>query len=264
MFLLPDLFFLIFSFARRFNDDIWPGNLYENGNVLQYWQHSLNAYTTWSSRLFVNFIWLILMYSLSKLFVKQNKKECNFMIACLVMLFPFQYMSEAGWIATMTTYLSPTAFGFLSLIPIKKFLDNEKFSWWEYILYTVALIYGANIEQMMVVILGAYVVAAIYFLTVRQFHFYWIIQFLLSIVSCLNTLWCPGNHFRILANNAVAAVGVTYIYYFYMLFVYFYSLEKIQNCSSFINGWNTGVANDFFRTIKRNHSHDVSEYSWTF
>ncbi len=138
----------------------------------------------------------VLMYSISKLFVNNNRKECNIVIAGLVMLFPFQYLNSAGWIATMTTYFSPTAFGFLSLIPIKKTYLGERIKYWEYILYAIALIYGANNEQMMVVILGSYFVATLYLLIIKKNHFYIWIQLLLAVGSCLMTLLCPGNYVR--------------------------------------------------------------------
>lgn len=214
-YLLSVIFGLIFSFASMFGDDV-NGMRVEGGTIADYWNKSVEMYSTWASRLFVNFvvflfsdnsntfIWgiymgaslYVLMYSLSKLFVNKNQRDCNIVIACFVMLFPFQYMNSAGWIATMTTYLSPTAFGFLSLIPIKKVYLGQKFRIWECILYPIALVYGANNEQMMVVILGSYIVAAIYLFIVKKNHLFICIQLLLAIGSCLITLLCPGNYVR--------------------------------------------------------------------
>ena len=75
------------------------------------------------------------MYSFSKLFVNENHKSCNYFIASAVMLYPFANLYTAGWIATKTTYFMPTAFGFFSMIPIKKILIKEKFKWWESTVY---------------------------------------------------------------------------------------------------------------------------------
>ena len=209
-------FAIIFSFASMIRDDV-GGMRVEGGTIAEYWQKSVDMYSTWASRLFVNFVvflftdnsstylWgiymgvslYILMYSFSKLFsTKENEKKCNVVIAGLTLLFPFQYLNSAGWIATMTTYLSPTAFGFLSLLPIKRVNEENSLHWYEYIIYSIALIYGANNEQMMVVILGCYVTATVYFVANKKNKFIIWFQLLLSVVSFFITMLCPGNYAR--------------------------------------------------------------------
>ena len=206
---------MIFSFVRLFNDDVDLMRV-EGGTIAGYWQKAVDMYETWASRVLVNFVvfiftgskylflWgifmglslYVLMYALSELFTSGKNEKCNMLIACLVLLFPFQYMSSAGWITTMATYLSPTAFGFLSLIPIKRVLDQKKMRWWEYVLYPAALIYGANQEQMMIVVLGCYAAAVIYFLLRKRVSVFLFVQLALSIASLLLVLLCPGNYVR--------------------------------------------------------------------
>ena len=181
------LFSIMLSFIQLYGDDI-TGMRVENGSIVDYWKYSVYLCSIWTSRLFVNFviflfsdnrytfIWAaymglslyVLMYSFSKLFAGDSSKECNLVIASIIMLFPWHYLNNAGWIATMTTYLSPTAFGFFSLIPIKKYLCGQKLKWWEGVVYSLALIYGANLEQMMVVILGSYTAAVVYFAVIKK------------------------------------------------------------------------------------------------
>lgn len=186
-----------------------------NGGVVGYWAESSGMYYTWASRVLINFLvffftdnplilWAIFMglslylifNALNVLFVKKEEKLCNNFIVCLVMLFPFSMFIEAGWIATMTTYLSPIAFGLTALIPIKKQFSNESIGKKEYIFYTISLIYGSNNEQMMVVILGSYLVATVYFATSKRLNLYTIMMTCFSIASCLYTLTCPGNKYR--------------------------------------------------------------------
>ncbi len=206
--------FFMFSFIAIFGDELEIMHI-ENASIIDCWQKAVDMYYTWASRILVNFVvflftgnkhqywWaaymalslFVLMYSFSYLFGDKSKKS-NIVIAGLIMLFPFQYLDDTGWIATMTTYLSPTAFGFLSLIPIKKILNKSPFKWWHFLLFSIALIYGANNEQMMVVILGSYFIATVYFIVTKHIHPYCIIQLLLAIGSLINTFLCPGNWIR--------------------------------------------------------------------
>ena len=207
-------FAIVLCFAKMGGDDI-TGMRVEGGSLADYWEYSVYYFSVWASRIFVNFVvfiftdtntiwWAIymgvsiyvLLYSISTLFVENNKKACNLFITALVFMYPFRDLTTAGWIATMTTYLSPIAFGFLALIPIKKIIKNEKNVWWEYILYSIALIYGSNNEQMMVVVLGSYIVAAIYFLLNKKVKIYFCVQLLLSLISCGIVMFCPGNYAR--------------------------------------------------------------------
>lgn len=207
-------FVVIFCFATMFGDDISSMRV-EGGSLLAYWNKALELYTTWSSRVLVNFVlyfftdhnpmlWalymgicvFVLMYAFSVLFTNKNNKMASAVIVALITSYTFKDISTAGWIATTTTYFGPTAFGFFSLIPIKKAWLNERLKWYEYIIYAVSLIYAANNEQVMVVILGAYVTAFIYFLFNRKSQVFIILQLILSIASCLFVMTCPGNMVR--------------------------------------------------------------------
>lgn len=207
-------FTIILSFAKMAIDDI-DGMHLEGGTIVEYWQKATDMYSTWSSRVIINFfvfmfadgntIWwaismgisiYVLMYAISTLFVNKNKKACNIFIASMVFLYPFYDLTTAGWIATTTTYFIPTAFSFFCLIPIKKIAKQEKFKLREYLLFSVALIYAANNEQVMVIILGCYVVATTYFLILKKCHMFCIIQLILSFISCGFVLLSPGNQSR--------------------------------------------------------------------
>lgn len=215
------IFFLIFSFAYISDDDISGMPLVEK-SFLGYYETLKYLYEQWMSRVLVigvvlffrnncKIFWAIymavcayvMMVSISLLFVRKNKRECNNFIACFFMQFPFSILCSAGWISTMTTYFSPMAFGFLALVPISKIVRNEKIEWWEYILYAIANIYSSNSEQVMVVILGSYLVAAIYLIAKKNSKVFIYIQLAIAVFSLGFIFSCPGNYVRF--NSEVAS-----------------------------------------------------------
>lgn len=210
------IYFIMFLNVPITGDDVELSQQYVDLTWLDHWNLIVYDYLEWSSRVLVNFvihvilgqnkvIWVtinalmayILMKSLSKLFIKTNIKECNSVIACLFLLYPVQYIGESGWITASATYFWPISIGFLSLIPIRKQLDNQKMKWWEYVVYSLALVYAANEELMMVLIVASYLV---YFLVdiahEKKIHGYIMIQTLLAVVSIIFTLTAPGNGAR--------------------------------------------------------------------
>ena len=111
----------------------------------------------------------VLLTAISALFVAADKRWGNTIAAGLVMLYPFTELGSAGFIATMTTYLSPIAFGMMALVPIRRMLGRERLCWYEMLGYCACLIFGANNEQMMIVILSVYTVFLGYSLFTRTF-----------------------------------------------------------------------------------------------
>ncbi len=229
---LSVFFAIAFSFANMGVDDIGEMRV-EGGNLLSYWNKSINFYHIWSSRLLVNFIififtdnniifWAVfvgfsmflLLIAFKELFaVNDNKTTEMIFMSCMVMLYPWNHLSSAGWIATVTTYFSPIAFGMISLIPIKKVLNGEKIIWWKFLLYLICLIYGANNEQMMVVILLSYLVTLIWhFIVNRKIDIYLSLCTIASIGSAVFTFTCPGN-----ANRKITSIAA-----------YFHSFEHLN------------------------------------
>lgn len=214
LFLIVSIIFTIFlSFASMFGDDLYLMHIAGN-NIMDYWNESVSLYSTWSSRILINFLiyfftdhnplyWslfmgismYILLYSIYCLFSKKTIYNCLLIVA-VILLFPFNIISTAGWIATTVTYFSPVTFGFLSLTPIKKALTNEKISALGYIVYALSLIFACNNEQMMALVLACYFVASLYFLINKKKTLFVYIQLLLTIASAVYTLTCPGNSVR--------------------------------------------------------------------
>ena len=179
------------------------------------WQRTQDLYLTWSSRQLINFVLyfltgrnqilfalfmgislFVLLTAISELFVTDDKRQSNTIVAGLVMLYPFTELGSAGFIATMTTYLSPIAFGMMALVPIRRILGRERLCWYEMLGYCACLIFGANNEQMMIVILSVYTVFIGYSLFTRTFSGEAFLLWVLSVASCIHILTCPGNYAR--------------------------------------------------------------------
>lgn len=211
--LVATLFSVVLFFATMFGDDLYLMHI--NGSrLIDYWNKAYSMYFTWSSRVIINFFvyfftnhsliyWVIfmgvsmftLLYAFDYLF-SNNKKCSSLFIIFVIMLFPYKELSTAGWISTTVTYFSPIAFGFLSLIPIKKTIDNKKTSIIELIIYALALIFACSNEQVMALMLACYSVAFVYFIATKRINYNIIVQLVITLISALIVIKCPGNYLR--------------------------------------------------------------------
>lgn len=178
----------------------------------------LSRYKAWTSRViieatlgfifrFSKYIWTfgtiicmtLIGYSISRLFVKkENKKELIMMVLWLVLLYPIERMSSAGWAATTVNYIWPLAFGFYSLISIRKAYDKEKIQVVQGILFVLATLYACNQEQMCIVLLVTYLLFTV-ILTIRdkrKVSPFMYLQTIITILSLIFILTTPGNALR--------------------------------------------------------------------
>lgn len=105
-------------------------------------------------------------------------------------------MSSAGWYATTLNYLWPLSLGLYSLIPIKNHLISKKDKLYKYILYFLSLIYACNQEQMCLIIFSIYLLFTIYFIYKKNISKFIILQLIISFISLIFILTCPGNNLR--------------------------------------------------------------------
>lgn len=156
---------------------------------------SLNKYI-W---IFINTLMMtIIGYSISELFIKDNKKEMNWIILCLVLIYPLDRMSSAGWGATTINYIWPLALSLFSMIPIRKIIDGKKIKWYMYPIYSIALLYAGNQEQTCMITFAVYALFTIILIVrdKKKINPFMIIQTLLLIASLIFILTCPGNLVR--------------------------------------------------------------------
>lgn len=173
----------------------------------------INQYGNWSSRTVINFIMyffsthnviyfaltsafliFILQLSLSQLF-NANKQIClDLCLSLLVLIIPYPYFSTAGWIATTTTYLWPIVAAVYSVNIT--FRSAYSIKWYQYILASLATIYAANNEQIMIVLFILYIATIIINFTkyklFKNSKFIYL-QFIFVILDFAYFVLCPGN-----------------------------------------------------------------------
>ena len=175
-------------------------------------------YLTWTSRVLIEFtlgiifrfskyIWIfgnvimvtLIGYSISKIFVKKEmKKEMNMMILWLVILYPFERMSSAGWAATTVNYIWPMAMGLYSLISIRYVWDKKKINFLQGLLFALATVYACNQEQCCAIVLVTYLLFTIIltFRDKKKVSPFMYLQTIIAILSIIFIFTTPGNNIR--------------------------------------------------------------------
>ena len=218
--LVAFVFTFILSKVTLFGDDVSILKRYEsNFDLSSMLSVQVHYYKAWSSRFLVNllwfiflkyqFLWLIFFFisvfclfeAIYILFIKGNKYEnqISIFMVSLFCSFDFRLFINAGWIATLATYLTPVAFGIVALIPIKKAFNSEKYTWYTILFFSFCLIYGGNLEQMMLVLLGVYFLSVIFLIIQKKITITFLFFSILSLANCIFCLTCPGNYNRKLA-----------------------------------------------------------------
>lgn len=193
-------------------DDAWFASILEGNTLLGYlkWR-----YIEWSSRIpieaaFVLFagwnpwIWricntlmiLLLIYAISKIFVKDNRQNYIIPIFVLLALIPLGMLHSAGWMTTTISYIWPAALGLYAMIPLRKWYDGEKPAKYEYITMTLALIYATAQEQVAAIILCSYLLCGVHLFKQKKLQPYWWVVIAICVLSVINILVCPGNDAR--------------------------------------------------------------------
>ena len=194
-------------------DDRYYTRMTEKSSLFPY---LAKTYTNWSSRLiilaavrsmlgfFPQVVWRILNpaifallgYLISRLTTSRPSSRLNWFIAFLLLIYPFLDMRSAGWVTTSVNYLWALTFGLYAILVAKKALNREKISPLQYIAAIPALLFGANQEQMCLVLVVVFLFAL--GLMIRQKRFTWFIPagVLLSIGSLVFLLTAPGNRVR--------------------------------------------------------------------
>lgn len=215
-------FFLNLQKTIGYRDDIWFKTVlvdYKLNGIFEYlkWRYNL-----WTSRYILELILMFLIridYIVWKLvdaiflsmlgiailkfcrFQKLEKKEeckISWIICLCLMNMPHDLFSGAGWIATFSNYLFPITMGTITLIPLKKYLNNEKIKKFEKILYCVTGLIASNMEQMCIVLIVSYILFILYsFKKKIKCDYIIYILFLIMIIGIFNIIICPGNLVRL-------------------------------------------------------------------
>lgn len=187
----------------------WFKNSINDKNLLEF----LNfRYHSWSSRLIIESllvsitqlpsIFYMVIDSLcftmvgmliSKLFVKKGRVKFNYLIVVFLLMYPILDMSSAGWVATTTNYLWPLLFMLISFIPIRNYFDGKKDKWYMNFVYIIYLLFSCNQEQTCAITFGVYLLFIIYLFIKKKINLYYLSLFILSLLSLLFIITCPGN-----------------------------------------------------------------------
>lgn len=212
------LMLILHFFMKSYGDDLIYGEVFSKQPILTF---MLNSYNGWSSRILImpiaaffagqnfvlfsiidTFIYFLLPYMISKIFVCEKKWENNWIIVFLLACVPFVSMlSTAGWVVTTIHYLWPLTLGLVALYPLKKVYFKESIQWYEYIPYIVATIFAINMEIMAAIIMTFYVIFSIFFIYKKKTSWFIIFVTIISIGNMIFILTCPGNTVRELAET---------------------------------------------------------------
>ncbi|WP_148305440.1 hypothetical protein [Ligilactobacillus salivarius] len=139
----------------------------------------------------------ISLKTLDDIFNEKNTNIMKYIILGVVLIYPFNILSSAGWIATMTTYYWPLVFFYVAIKPVFYYLNNKKINKKLYFFATLGIVYSANNEQMMIGLFILYTTVIVYMLITKfKIHVYIYIQYFLVIISGIFIMTTPGNSVR--------------------------------------------------------------------
>ena len=184
------IYCVIFRTSIQFGDDLDLIPKYQNLTIMDQWNLIVKDYFYWSSRVIVNGI----------IHVVGPEKALS--LPGFLLMYPVYCSGVAGWMTTTMTYFWPIAAGFAALIPIRKIIDGEQIKKYQYVLYSLALVYACNEELELVVIFVVYGCFLIYMLANKKINKYYVVQCILIIASLVFTMTAPGN-----SNRSTSEIG---------------------------------------------------------
>ena len=211
------IFFVLILFLHMFmhfgGDDIWFGKQLSKRTLFDFINF---RYNNWSSRVLIEavlvlitksnvYIWRILdtiiytisAYCIIKFANNKNNKNIIFLGILLVLMYPYEEMSSAGWGATTLNYAWCFAAGMLSFLPLINRSRNEKTNIFIYIIAILGLLYATNQEQSCALLFGfnsLYLLNSI--IKKEKISKYNFIALIISTLGLIFILTCPGNSIR--------------------------------------------------------------------
>lgn len=133
------------------------------------------------------------------LFTEKNSEENTLLVCVAFLLFPFQILSTAGYIATIANYLYPFFTMLVVFTAIKQKIVKGKTPWWMYLAVILSIIYTTNQDQ--------YAISLIFFLTIllivswkndslRKVRGLLCLEEIASVLGYAALYFAPGHCFR--------------------------------------------------------------------
>lgn len=199
----------------------------EGSDAMWFFRNQLDAYTakdylatrydTWTSRLLIEWVliyisrhmllwrildwafWVFLAWAFVGLFPKEKRETATYIVVGFLLIYPLWNLRTAGWIATSTNYTWTLALGVFSLHGVARAFYGQKTSIIQWILYGLAALYGANMEQVSAVLLAMNFCAIVYFaMEKKPLRLYGtaIVGFVIAAAEFIFIMTCPGNGAR--------------------------------------------------------------------
>jgi hypothetical protein len=134
-------------------------------------------------------------YLINYFFNPTGSKKIAWLICALSIIFPFYDLGTAGYVVDTAGYLIPFTLMLFAFIPLKKLAQHEPIKPIEYVLYALAMVYAANIEQFLVIIFPILVLFII--LKNDRTNFFVYIEFFIVIAMMFFAFLTPGNYARL-------------------------------------------------------------------
>ena len=209
IFILILLVHFFFSFS---NDDVtYFSTILDTMNLKDF---LIFRYSTWTSRILIEgllvfisrniYLWRVLDSCVMILFIWCVQRLCfreihvkSIIFTLLILLLlPFVDMTEAGFCATTMNYFWPLTFMLLSFLPIRDLYVDKKINKKIVFFYILASLYACNQEQCVCVVFAVSLISIVYFWKSKQKHWYPCFLLLISLLSLVFILSCPGNAIR--------------------------------------------------------------------
>lgn len=173
-------------------------NTWSSRNIIEYLSCIILRWPTWLWALTNALINTLTIYLILKLFVKKDEKKYVWITISFVLLYPMYEIASVGWGVGTINYTWVLAMLLLAIMPIKKMFNNEKVSKFMYIIYSLALIFACNQEQVCVVTFCIYLFFTIEHILSKpkKINKFLVFQLLITILSLIFIITCPGNYVR--------------------------------------------------------------------
>lgn len=199
----------------------------EGSDAMWFFRNQLDAYSlkdyltmryeTWASRIFIEAVlvyisrnillwkildwvfWVFLAWALMYIFPKEKRTTAGWMVVGILLVYPIWDLRTAGWIATSANYTWTLALGAFALHGVANTYYHKKTSPIMVVLYAVAAVYSANMEQMSAVLLAVSGCSILYFISQKmpvKSYISSIVCCVISIAEFAFILTCPGNAAR--------------------------------------------------------------------
>lgn len=114
-------------------------------------------------------VYVVLAMLMTRIFTK-NRWYHALLVCLLILVFPFNYMMSAGWIATSANYLYPFVGALVLVRMIKYVLEDQKIPVFMYFAAALSIIYTTNQDQTAVALLAGLVIYLVYLHIMKAEH----------------------------------------------------------------------------------------------